>query len=623
MRKMIAVLLLCLLLCGCTEGPAEETTLPPQTQPTEAVEPTGTYEPDSELERATDGAVRSYALNPVDVYHMGIMGDVPVVFSGSETTTLTALAGENLYVQGTLALAFRLEGIPSTQITEKGLSYVDVNTRELVFLDTFLKEAKRVTLPEELVGDPIVSADRQTVYYFTADSVRALDLETGIKRLVKQISYPVQTMKNLLLGDSIIRCTITDESGKQEDLFLSAQTGETMERSGRDLEIASTDAFWYAGLEEGAVTAMVFGTDEAQSQLWPRDILADCCYQPRHHTAVMIRQGEPVELDRYDLSTGARTASVSLRDVSELRFVLSGENEQYIWFLCQNTAQESPRLCRWDTSMSPVEDANRYTEQRYTQKNPNTSALDQCRARAQEIGAHFGVEIRIGTDAVAVQPENYTLTMECAAPVIDLYLDKLETMLSVYPGEFLPLAAETTDSGKIRICLVRSLQGTPVAGDLGPADGTQFWEDQEAYVVVALGGDFEGSFFHEMCHALETRVYAHSDLYDDWDKLNPDGFAYDFDYLANAARDGSAYLEGESRAFIDTYSMSYPKEDRATIMEYAMIAGNEAYFQSEFMQKKLYNLCKGIRQAFDLTKSEEVFLWEQYLETPLAYQPKK
>ena len=63
--------------------------------------------------------------------------------------------------------------------------------------------------------------------------------------------------------------------------------------------------------------------------------------------------------------------------------------------------------------------------------------------------------------------------------------------------------------------------------------------------------------------------------------------------------------------------MSYPKEDRARIMEYAMRAGNESCFESETMQKKLRQLCLGIRKAFDLETSSESFFWEQYLKQPL------
>ena len=63
--------------------------------------------------------------------------------------------------------------------------------------------------------------------------------------------------------------------------------------------------------------------------------------------------------------------------------------------------------------------------------------------------------------------------------------------------------------------------------------------------------------------------------------------------------------------------MSFPKEDRARIMEYAMMPDNAACFESEIMQKKLRQLCLGIREAFGLKKSTEVFIWEQYLNEPL------
>ena len=49
-------------------------------------------------------------------------------------------------------------------------------------------------------------------------------------------------------------------------------------------------------------------------------------------------------------------------------------------------------------------------------------------------------------------------------------------------------------------------------------------------------------------------------------------------------------------------------------MEYAMTPDHGDYFRSETMQKKLYQLCLGIRQAFDLEDVQEEFLWEQYLD---------
>jgi hypothetical protein len=138
-----------------------------------------------------------------------------------------------------------------------------------------------------------------------------------------------------------------------------------------------------------------------------------------------------------------------------------------------------------------------------------------------------------------------------------------------------------------------------------------------------MEGDFTYNVYHELFHVIDTRVMSECSYYDKWGELNPKGFKYDYDYIVNQQRDGSKYLEASTRSFIDTYSMSFPKEDRAKIMEYACGEGNEDYFATATMQQKLKQLCQGIRKAFGLQKSTEVYLWEQYLETPIAYQDKK
>ena len=48
--------------------------------------------------------------------------------------------------------------------------------------------------------------------------------------------------------------------------------------------------------------------------------------------------------------------------------------------------------------------------------------------------------------------------------------------------------------------------------------------------------------------------------------------------------------------------MSFEKEDRARIMEYAMTPGHEDLFQSPYMQAKLRQLCLGIREAFGMAR---------------------
>ena len=88
-------------------------------------------------------------------------------------------------------------------------------------------------------------------------------------------------------------------------------------------------------------------------------------------------------------------------------------------------------------------------------------------------------------------------------------------------------------------------------------------------------------------------------------------------------RQDDPMLSGDKRAFADSFSMSYPIEDRAAVFRYAMSDGGAEVFASKTMQQKLETLCKAIRNACGWKKSEETFLWEQYLEQSIAYKPKK
>ena len=121
------------------------------------------------------------------------------------------------------------------------------------------------------------------------------------------------------------------------------------------------------------------------------------------------------------------------------------------------------------------------------------------------------------------------------------------------------------------------------------------------------------NFCHGVYHYMETRLLSKSSALYEWHKYNPKGFTYDNSYLANLDRTDMTYVEGDKRYFIDLFSMSYAKEDRARIFEYACMPGNEDLFKIPAIQTKLQRICKGIREAYGLNKVETVFLWEQYL----------
>ena len=157
MKRISLILLAVLMLWGCSAAPQPEaaTTEAPTAATTEATvpDPVGFYDPDSALEAVTDGALQVYPLYRSDVAQIVPMGRGVLVFSGENATTLTLLAGSDLYVKAVANLNCLIHPEdPAVQVSTKGVTYYDAATNELVFLDAELKEGTRMTMPDDMVG---------------------------------------------------------------------------------------------------------------------------------------------------------------------------------------------------------------------------------------------------------------------------------------------------------------------------------------------------------------------------------------------------------------------------------------------------------------------------------------
>lgn len=278
-----------------------------------------------------------------------------------------------------------------------------------------------------------------------------------------------------------------------------------------------------------------------------------------------------------------------------------------LWLLT-NGGDGEGQLLRWDPEQTPSADKAVYTGPRYTAQHPDTQGLEACRVLAQELGERYGVDIRLGAEVA--EAKDYRFEEEYQ---VDAYLQglmALEKALGAYPEGFIATACSGSETGVLHIGLVRS-----ISGDLA---GLQYWPDGDAHIALALTGSVERMFHHELCHVLDTYIFANSLAYDQWDDLNPGDFSYSYRYEGYHDLGDSPYLQGEDPAFIDAYSMTYPKEDRARILEYAMEPGQEALFAGSALQAKLRQICLAIREAFGWEEDPRTFPWEQYWKKPVA-----
>lgn len=613
MKRMILIcLLLAALLAGCGVPQAEAPDTTPETLPVAQTEPDpGWYEPGSSLEQQTNGALRLYLLDLDYCAAAEVMGEGILLFSEQEETTrLILLTGDNLVVTAERVLDFILSAqLPSTQVTEEGLSYYDPNRRETVVLDENLREITRIQAPEDLTGEPLLSANRETLYYCTPEGIRAIELETGISRLLRQDAGQLM-LEGLLLEDSLLHCTtVNDETTVHS--FYSAQTGQLVESRAEILSLVTEENRYVATVMQDGLPVHAFGTGSAVPQ--SLDAPEGCQLLADSFLAVELTFDKGTTAKCYDLSTGRLRTSFTVTEF--MRPMVTDGGDGILWLLAWSWERESWILCRWDTNACPSGDPAVYTHTYYSRSNPDLAGIARCQALALEIGQKHGVQILVWEDALEMVPWDYRMTEEYDVPLLEEQLRLLDQRLGNFPEGFLTQLAET-GSG-LTVCLVRQIQGAEGVA-VEAASGIQYWLEDRPCIALTTSAT-EGSLYHELCHVMDTRVFAHSNAYDQWEELNPSGFKYDYDYAANATRNAGEYLRDAERCFIDTYSMSFPKEDRARVLEYAMTPGNVDYFQSKVMQAKLKQICLGLREAFGLKKSPETFLWEQYLKESLAY----
>lgn len=608
MKHLLPGLLALLLLTGCAAPPSDGTILFPAETVTEESASVTLWDMGHPLEAASLGALRVYPLDE-DAYAVYAMGQSLLVLSGRETTRLTRLSGEALEIAAQTSLDIFLEP-ESITVTDTCLGYFAPDLGQVVVLDSRLKEIRHLDLPGGHVRTPLLSPDQNTLFYCTDTGVQAWDLNRDIHRTVTE-TEKCQALVGLYREGTLLQCRTRD--GIQ---LLDAQDGRLL-WEGETLIFSADADRCYAAFPAGTGMDLVFcQSGETLHALTPADPGGDTRFLPRQNAAVALCQVTDgrIRLDYYDLATGRRTACLPL-DISGTLLSAEGSREGLVYLLLAG-AEGEKAILRWDPVSPAVNDGQVYTGPYYTAQSPDYHGLLALQARAAQIGAKYGLEILLWDDALACQSWDYDFEAEYLIPLLEAQLTQLEGWLGRFPEGFLAATAENFSA--LKICLVRSITGTPESGSLEMANGIQFFSDTNACIALAVGDSAEQAFYHELYHIMETQLLNKSTALDQWDKLNPAGFSYDYDYVANETRQVGSWLDADIRSFVDRYAMSYPKEDRARLFEYAMVSGSEELFAASPLQYKLKILCLGIREAYGLESYPESLPWEQYLLQNLA-----
>lgn len=594
MKKHIALLLLfALLLTGCASVEPENGA----TVSTEPTQPAGLYVPGSAQEIQTGGAVRLYALPSEGYRALSAIGDQLLLISEGETATLTLLTGAECVSSAEISIdADLLAG--SYRALYNGFAYYDEAENQAIFLSPQLQETDRLVLPDDMQGLPLFSPDGNEVFYCAGQEIRAFEVERKISRLIKTHSFKSLELQDCFFEGALLSCRVEDGKGVVNTIYVSSKTGETTNTDNHITQLNTYENTFVALRTDGIIQQKIVGSkDDLMLQL---NVDAPAFYGVPELNGVLAYTVEDsgLNLSFYDLSSGRRTAAVTIENVAEPSLFYADRWSGCVWMITSVSESPGQQLLRWNIKESAVEEDAIYTDTLFTASSPDTLGLEACEDRASDLNKTHGVRIRIWDEAVKTTGE-FALATEYQTPAIHKVLDELESVLAEFPKNFL----QKSISSRIRICIVRSVNDE--------VKSVQFWDKDDAYIVLSAGVDVRTDFMRGLAYILDSHVLGNCSKFDTWDTLNPEGFAY-------GTADANL-LSGGSRAFVNEASMTSAVEDRSSIFLQAMQPDNGELFQSEIMQNKLLRICQGIRDAWNLERKEETYPWEQYLTESIAY----
>ena len=610
------ILILLFMISGCSNQPDAPTDPTVATQ-TKNTEPARTIRWEGgALEEASAGSVNVYGISDSDINGMGFLGGDPVVLTSCEDGTLLtrfdARTGEikvEKAVSGELHTGMG-KGFSNVVMEGNRLAYYDAQENVVRILDASFKEISKVKLQQEPEGMPLIAADLSAAYFCVDNEIRALDLQTGIARMVCQRDNDNLTLQSLLLEDTVLCCIVTEEEGDSYVEFLNAENGLRIAIDRNLLTVESRGEAWLTSRLDGTTREVLVGDSDGMFRF---DTADTACGELQLMSCGILERKVSygnTTVNLYAKETGKRLNSLVLEGIEYAYTALEDAGGSYIWLPCRDSLTQQDILVRWDiTASENGDDIHRITP-RYTAENPDTDGLNALKQEAAQIGAKYGVQIHLDQDIP--QTDGFIITYEYQVEAFRKALTELDRILARFPEGFLTTMSARNTDRQLHIGLIRSVQPEAVGGN--PQSGGMYaFVDGSAWIILCAGDALELNFYHNLSHALDTYVYSNSIHYDFWSDCNPDGFQYDENYLHFDSHEGSPYLSGETRAFINAFSMTFPHEDRATVFAYAMMEDAGDYFESPYMQAKLKQLAMGIRQAFGWEEQEMDLVWEQYL----------
>ena len=156
--KHLFVLLLALLLTGCTAEVPDTGTIPAQPPP--VTDSTAAEPVKQPAKLRSHRALSIYDTGIMDCRGIYAMGKDMVLISGTGETLLTVLSDGNAHIATQKRLPCQVSPEDgSMQINKNGIAYYDSIQNAVIFLNTDLLETQQIPLPDYVRGSVLLSPD--------------------------------------------------------------------------------------------------------------------------------------------------------------------------------------------------------------------------------------------------------------------------------------------------------------------------------------------------------------------------------------------------------------------------------------------------------------------------------
>ena len=653
MKKIIALLMLVCLLCGCTPAVEPE----PTTAPTVPTTVPGT---EPVIGEYIEEPVSLEAVNKHAFYKSGesptgaVLDQRAVAFLTNEYLNkdfskkythirlVDPYTGEmrtEVYLDGTYSL------LPHS-VQQGALALVNGDSDEILVLD---KNLQTLISFDARSHEGVLTPALDSYYYVWGSKLYRQDVATGEsslcqagQELLMDEIWGYDPEENLLLVSMFADTYTTDlcmvalnpEDGSMELLYRDvsagrlAEGGVFLEKKHEDL--LSSDLYfghWQDAELRILPDFLPNNKDFASWHIAGSDYLCKFSYDPGGVDILdfqLFRLGESLEVcSLQSIFKGAKINSTyALPDGSILAVAVSSRGYQ-TWLICPDQLEFVPAELNPDQG-SILVDA---TVLENYEKEPVFDLPEEMagvREMADRLEKTYDITILLSSQCeLAASYCSMPITTTDKAGMYDEVgtieeaLKRLDEVLKMYPADFF---GQFKNEGGERGLLVLLVED--ISGDLN-AIGVSYTMGQWYPVAVDItSGQVKSTYAHEFWHATENRIGDLDESALDlaaWEDLNPAGFRYPGDAREGYWEDTQyTYFYGnpdEEVYFVDPYGKTNAKEDRARLMEYIMCAEWEAeqMMKHPVLKAKLQILSDAIREAFDTEGWEDV-RWERFFD---------